>query len=145
MIQPLIDKGGVELRVSDDISALPEFEGDAAKLGQAIGGLLHNAAKFTPKGGRYLFSALRTREVIRLGIEDTGIGMQPEEIKVVVRPFHRLAPRYGQHQGTGLGLPFAKIIVESHGGKLEITSVAGEGTRVEIVLPYAIKNLSHAA
>ncbi len=146
LIQPLIDKGGLELRVSDDISALPEFEGDAAKLGQAIGGLLHNAAKFTPKGGRIFVSALRTREVIRLGIEDTGIGMQPEEIKVVVRPFHRLRSALdGQHQGTGLGLPFAKIIVESHGGKLEITSVAGEGTRVEIVLPYAIKNLSHAA
>ncbi|HVT25280.1 MAG TPA: ATP-binding protein [Rhizomicrobium sp.] len=146
LLQPLADKGGVAVSVAGDISALPDFSGDPAKLGTAIHGVLHNAVKFTPKGGTISVSAAQTRHDIRLAVEDTGIGMQPEDVAFVVRPFHRLRSALdGQHQGTGLGLPFAKAIVEQHGGTLTIYSVPGEGTRIEIVLPLAASALSDAA
>ncbi|HEY4123037.1 MAG TPA: ATP-binding protein [Rhizomicrobium sp.] len=146
LLQPFADKEAVELRVAEGMAFLPEFEGDMAKLGSAIHGVLHNAIKFTPKGGVVTVAALRTHGAIRLGIEDTGIGMQPENIEHVVRPFHRLRSALdGQHQGTGLGLPFAKAIIDQHGGTLTIYSVPGEGTRVEIVLPLAANALSNAA
>jgi signal transduction histidine kinase len=146
LLQPLADKGGVELRVADGISALPDFAGDPAKLGTAVHGILHNAVKFTPKGGKISVCASQTRHDIRLAVEDTGIGMEPEDVAFVVRPFHRLRSALdGQHQGTGLGLPFAKAIVEQHGGTLTIYSVPGEGTRIEIVLPLAAGTLSDAA
>jgi signal transduction histidine kinase len=146
LLQPLADKGGVEFRIADAIAALPEFAGDPAKLGTAIHGVLHNAVKFTPKGGRISVTAAREKDVIRLAVEDTGIGMQPEDVAFVVRPFHRLRSALdGQHQGSGLGLPFAKAIVDQHGGTLVIYSVPGEGTRIEIALPLAANALSDAA
>jgi signal transduction histidine kinase len=146
LLQPLADKGGVELRIAGEIAALPDFMGDPAKLGTAIHGVLHNAVKFTPKGGRISVSASRTREAVSFAVEDTGIGMEPEDTAFVVRPFHRLRSALdGQHQGTGLGLPFAKAIVDQHGGALTIYSMPGEGTRVEIVLPLAAKAMSDAA
>ncbi|HVP85559.1 MAG TPA: ATP-binding protein [Rhizomicrobium sp.] len=146
LLKPMVEKGGIELHVADDLAAMPEFAGDAAKLGSAVHGVLHNAVKFTPKGGRVSVTASRARDGVRLAVEDTGVGMQPEDIEVVVRPFHRLRSALdGQHQGTGLGLPFAKAIVEQHGGTLTIYSMPGEGTRVEIVLPLAATALSDAA
>jgi signal transduction histidine kinase len=146
LLQPLADKGGVEFRVAGEIAALPDLAADPAKLGTAIHGILHNAVKFTPKGGRISVSGVRTREAVRFAVEDTGIGMQPEDIAFVVRPFHRLRSALdGRHQGTGLGLPFAKAIVDRHGGTLTIYSVPGEGTRIEILLPLAADALSDAA
>lgn len=146
LLQPLADKAGVELRIAGDIAALPELAGDPGKLGTAIHGVLNNAVKFTPKGGKISVSAVRAKGAIRLAVEDTGIGMEPEDVAFVVRPFHRLRSALdGQHQGTGLGLPFAKAIVDQHGGTLTIYSVPGEGTRVEIVLPLAANALSDAA
>jgi len=146
LLKPLADKGGIALDVGDELSAMPDFTGDAAKLGTAIHGVLHNAVKFTPKGGRISVTCKRTRDGICLAIEDSGIGMEPDDIEIVVKPFHRLRSALdGQHQGTGLGLPFAKAIVEQHGGLLTIYSASGEGTRIEILLPLAAGSLSHAA
>jgi two-component system cell cycle sensor histidine kinase PleC len=72
--------------------------------------------------------------------------MNPEDIESVVKPFHRLRSAFdGSHQGAGLGLPFAKAVVEMHGGGLHIVSKPGEGTTVEISLPLQGKSLSEAA
>jgi two-component system cell cycle sensor histidine kinase PleC len=107
---------------------------------------LHNAVKFTPKGGTVSVSAKRAPDGICLSIEDTGIGMEKSEIDAVVRPFHRLRSALdGQHQGAGLGLPFAKAIAGQHGGALNIVSAPGKGTRVDIVLPVTADSLSNAA
>lgn len=146
LLQPLVEKSGLSLCISDDVSNLPELEGDGAKLGAAINGILHNAVKFTPKGGTISVSVQRTQSGVRIAIEDTGIGMEPECIDAVVRPFHRLRSALdGQHQGAGLGLPYAKAIVDQHHGSLTIYSWPGEGTRVEILLPLASHALSDAA
>jgi signal transduction histidine kinase len=72
--------------------------------------------------------------------------MSEADVEVVTRPFHRLRSALdGQHQGAGLGLPFAKAIVELHGGRLTISSAVGAGTKVEIRLPAALAAMSRAA
>ena len=66
------------------------------------------------------------------------IGIGAEDLALVVRPFHRRKPAFdARHQGAGLGLPFAKTIVELHGGKFAISSIQGAGTTVTIELPLA--------
>jgi signal transduction histidine kinase len=125
---------------------LPEIEADADKLRQALTGILHNAVKFTPAGGTVRVEALCCADGIVIAVEDSGTGMEQSDIEVVTRPFHRLRSALdGQHQGAGLGLPFAKAIVELHGGTLSIASAPGHGTRVEIRLPRAAQALSDAA
>jgi signal transduction histidine kinase len=80
---------------------------------------------------------------LRIRINDTGIGMRPEEIPLVIQPFYRTSSAYdGKHQGAGLGLPFAKAVVELHGGTLAIESGLGLGTTVTISLPLALGGLN---
>jgi signal transduction histidine kinase len=75
---------------------------------------------------------------LRIRISDTGVGMRPEEIPLVVQPFYRASSAYdAKHQGAGLGLPFAKAVIELHGGSMTIESRLGSGTTVTIILPLA--------
>src|SRR5208283_487036 len=75
---------------------------------------------------------------LHIRISDTGIGIPAEDIPLVVQPFYRTTSAYdAKHQGAGLGLPFAKAVVELHGGTLAIESRLGLGTTVTITLPIA--------
>jgi signal transduction histidine kinase len=143
-IRSSADQAKVRLSVADQ--ALPEMNADADKLRQAFTSLLHNAVKFTPAGGEVRVSARRAGERIVVCVEDTGVGMTEADIELVTRPFHRRRSALdGQHQGAGLGLPFAKAIVELHGGTLVIASRPGSGTRVVIQLPFTASAMSDAA
>ncbi len=72
--------------------------------------------------------------------------MSEADVEIVTRPFHRLRSALdGQHQGAGLGLPFAKAIVDLHGGSLRIVSEEGSGTTIEIRLPAPAAQMSDAA
>jgi signal transduction histidine kinase len=85
-------------------------------------------------------------DVLRITVTDTGIGIRPEDLPLVVRPFHRRKPAFdAAHQGVGLGLPFAKTIFELHGGNLAIHSTQGVGTTVTIELPLAVDAALHDA
>ncbi len=82
---------------------------------------------------------------LQICIADTGIGMAAEDIQLVVLPFHRRKKAFdGSHQGVGIGLPYAKAILELHGGELKIESAPGEGTTVTISLPL-LQTVDHAA
>ncbi len=145
-IQPVADKAAVRLSFDRDQAGLPDIEGDAMKLRQAFTSLLHNAVKFTPAGGNVHVLAHRDANGIVVGISDSGVGMTENDVEVVTRPFHRLRSALdGQHQGAGLGLPFAKAIVDLHGGALTIRSVPGVGTNIEIHLPASRARMSEAA
>ena len=144
-IRPVAEKSDVTLSVSDG-SDLPDIEGDVDKLRQAFTSILHNAVKFTPKHGTVKVSARRTPAGVTITVRDNGPGMSEADIDVVTRPFHRLHSALdGQHQGAGLGLPFAKAIVDLHGGSLTIRSERGAGTEIEILLPVGGAAMSHAA
>ncbi len=109
---------------------------DSTKLRQVFLNLLSNAIKFTePDGAISVAVELVDAERVAVNIGDTGIGMAPDEIPVALAPFeqidNKLARRY---QGTGLGLPLAKALVELQGGDLAISSEPGKGTLVRVSL-----------
>jgi two-component system cell cycle sensor histidine kinase PleC len=127
------------------------FEGfvDRQALRQILLNLISNAVKFTPPGGRIeVGAAPRADGAFGIWVSDTGIGIAPEHIPVVLAPFGQVENDLTrQYEGTGLGLPLVKSLVEMHGGRFEIHSAFGEGTtiRAEFPPPPALAGLSATA
>jgi two-component system cell cycle sensor histidine kinase PleC len=113
--------------------------GDADKLRQVFANLISNGLKFTNKGGMVTLEAQRlSDDGVAVRISDTGIGMTEEEIGIALSPFGQVdASSTRWRDGTGLGLPIAKALVELHGGSLDIASIKNRGTEVTIILPPA--------
>ena len=136
MLSPTAEAAKIEILVEGDPASWPALEGDPVKLKQVFVNLIGNAIKFTPAGGRVTVSGGVAEGELRVRIRDNGIGMREEDIPLVVQPFYRVnSVLDGRHQGAGLGLPFAKSVVELHGGTLTIDSEIGIGTAVTITLP----------
>lgn len=116
---------------------LPAVRGDSVKLRQIFTNLISNAIKFTPRGGSVTIEALRiSNGGVAILIRDTGVGMTADEISVALTPFGQVdGSRSRWREGTGLGLPIAKALVELHGGTIEIRSQKARGTEVAITLP----------
>lgn len=116
---------------------LPVARGDSIKLRQIFTNIISNAIKFTGRGGTVTIDAMRTNTGgVAILIRDTGVGMSPDEVAVALTPFGQVdGGRTRWREGTGLGLPIAKALVDLHGGEIEIRSRKGEGTEVAIVLP----------
>ncbi|MDH3242131.1 MAG: HAMP domain-containing histidine kinase [Alphaproteobacteria bacterium] len=110
---------------------------DEKKFRQIIINLVSNAMKFTREGGRVgVETALAEDGRFRVTVWDTGIGIRPEDVQKVLEPFRQVDSALSrQNEGTGLGLPITKALVELHGGTLEITSKVDVGTRVVVHLP----------
>ena len=129
-------RGRVELRI-DDLSSLPVINGDELRLRQVLLNLLSNAVKFTPAGGTVTVSGrVDSSGDVIVSVADTGIGMSEQDLKVALEPFGQVEGNYARKfQGTGLGLPIAKHLVELHGGTLVLTSKPNIGTEAMILLP----------
>ncbi|HEX6979179.1 MAG TPA: ATP-binding protein [Alphaproteobacteria bacterium] len=129
-------EGGVHV-LTEIAPDLPTVRVDELRLKQALLNLLSNAVKFTPAGGRVTISArLVPTGDIEIRVEDTGIGMSPEDIPIALEPFRQIDGRLNRrYEGTGLGLPLAKALVELHGGQLVVESEPGRGTTVSFRLP----------
>jgi signal transduction histidine kinase len=115
------------------------LRGDLQALSQVLINLLSNAVKFTPRDG-HIQIGWRVDPLLglKIGIGDTGIGMSQSDITIALTPFGQIDNIYSRRrQGTGLGLPLAKYLVEAHGGQLLIESVPGQGTTVTVQLPSA--------
>jgi PAS domain S-box-containing protein len=115
------------------------LDADAARLTQAIGNLLHNAAKFTPRGGRITVSIAREQDRAMLNVRDNGAGMPADELPRLFRPFVQLQSTDDRaNDGLGLGLALVKGIVELHGGSVTAASEGtGRGSEFTIVLPLS--------
>ena len=118
---------------------LPMLRADRRVLKQILINLLSNAVKFTPEGGAItISSSLEKSGGITIVVEDSGIGMKPEDIPMAMTPFTQIASAMTRrHAGTGLGLPLVKSLIDLHGGNFFIDSAPGHGTRATIKLPYA--------
>ena len=118
---------------------LPPVRGDEVKLAQVLVNIISNAIKFTRADGRVVISAQRTASSgVAIHVTDSGVGMNEEEVEIALRPFGQVdGSRSRWREGTGLGLPIARALVELHGGELKIDSLPGEGTEVIIILPGA--------
>jgi two-component system, cell cycle sensor histidine kinase PleC len=112
---------------------------DPLRLKQILINLLGNAVKFTPDNGRVRITAApSSAETVLITVEDTGIGMSPEEIETALRPFGQVDSGFNKrHEGTGLGLPIAYALSRMHGGELRIASEKDIGTRISVTLPLA--------
>ena len=121
-------------------SSMVSMEADGNKLEQSLENLLSNAVKYTPDGGTITLSLESDEERVRLGVRDTGVGIDPTSIPTLFAKYHRLSGQATRATGgTGLGLLIAKEIVEAHGGRIivESSGVAGEGALFTIDLPRA--------
>ncbi len=103
---------------------------------QAAINLLSNAVKYTPEGGTVsLRSRLRGNEVV-FEVEDTGVGLSADDCERVFEKFYRVTKTHDMAEGTGLGLPLARHIVEDvHGGRLSVSSEVGAGSTFSVTLP----------
>ena len=137
LVEPQIQAGGIALtqRIAGD---LPLLRADQTRLRQVLLNLLSNSIKFTPAGGTISLTAHRSEGAVMVTIADTGIGMAEADIPKALEPFGQVSNAMTRvHQGTGLGLPLSKSLVELHGGSFEIVSALGIGTSVTITLPAA--------
>ena len=113
-----------------------EAAGDFVHLRRLFLNLVDNGIKYTPPGGTVKVSIERKGETAILSVQDTGIGIPPEEQeKVFQRFFRSQEARSAGQGGSGLGLSIAKSIAEAHGGKLELESIPGEGSVFRVSLP----------
>ncbi len=114
--------------------SLPELEIDPDRIAQVLGNLLSNAIKYTPEGTISVEASVIDEDV-SIVVSDTGIGITPEEQARIFEPFYRSQRSQRFPQGMGLGLTIAHDLVVAHGGRLEVESQPGQGSRFTIWLP----------
>src|SRR5581483_4283965 len=103
---------------------------DRARMRQIIRNLLANAVKFTPEGGRIDVALEIIDRVLQIAVADTGLGIPAEEQEAIFDNFHQVSgPDSALREGTGLGLPITRRLVEAHGGRIRVESKPGKGSR----------------
>lgn len=136
VVRERADKAGVTLTFTQE-EPLPPIFVDERKLKQALLNLLTNAIKFTEEGG---LVTLKIKSKADSGfifqVVDSGIGMAPEDVPKALRKFGQVDSDLNRrYEGTGLGLPLTKALIEMHQGALEVKSTRGKGTTVTLRLP----------
>ncbi|HKZ56013.1 MAG TPA: GAF domain-containing protein [Anaerolineales bacterium] len=125
---------GVILSTSVD-GELPAILADPEKLRRILANLLDNALKFTPAGGRIDLGIRRELDGTVLSVADTGPGIPEEFRELIFQRFAQVPGIVGRRRGTGLGLAFAKLAVEAHGGRIWVEHNSGGGSVFYIWLP----------
>lgn len=136
VIRQRLENGGLELEL-DIPAALPLLSADGRKLKQILVNLLSNAIKFTDRGGKVTFrAACGPDSGFLFEIADTGIGIAAEDIPKALSQFGQVDSDLNRkYEGTGLGLPLTKALVDLHGGSMDLQSEVGVGTTVLVRLP----------
>ncbi len=133
-LAPLITEKSLELEnsVPPDITLLA----DRMRFKQILLNLLSNAVKFTPNGGKIRITSSASERSLEMSVSDTGIGIPSEEQAAIFDEFHQVSETTkGIKEGTGLGLPITRHLVESHSGKIWVESELGKGSRFTFRLP----------
>jgi len=142
LVEDTVNKKKIEmlLEIAED---LPIIEADELKVKEIIYNLLSNAVKFTPEGGKIGMRAKKADSEIEVVVWDTGIGIAPENMLKIFEGFFRVDTPYSRvTEGTGLGLPLSKKLVELHGGKFSVESAGlGQGTSVRFTLPIVSRKV----
>jgi signal transduction histidine kinase len=139
LLRPQLEANQVEVRLSIGEQATHIMLDETSMRG-ALMNLLLNAIEAMPNGGMLSIAVNQSDEMLQLEIADTGHGIAEDEVKKIFEPFFTT-----KEQGLGLGMPYAKKIIDQHGGKISISSELGKGTRISIVLPTVQKEVDDAA
>lgn len=144
-LAPLLDEACVvqeHVAAARDISLLcdatadlPAVHADAERVLQVLGNLIGNALKFTPEGGTVRVGTTPKGEWVQISVEDSGVGIGPEDLPRVFDRFWQAQP--SGDGGAGLGLAIAAGIVEAHGGEVWVESVLDEGSTFHFTLPVS--------
>jgi signal transduction histidine kinase len=128
------------------LDTVTEIVADEIRLRQILLNLLSNAVKFTPRGGYVTMLAERAADkTCEFKVIDTGIGMSEAEVAVAMEPFRQIDNTLARkYEGTGLGLPLTRALIELHGGKFELSSKPGIGTTATVRLPENAPGLAAA-
>ncbi len=132
------DAAGVQLR-----GVLPpdelEVDADRRALKQIVLNLVSNALKFTPRGGQVTVTADGHDGEFELVVADTGVGISPEDLERLGRPYEQAGGVDQRAKGTGLGLSLVRAFAKLHGGEMNIESRLGAGTSVSVRMPVLLK------
>jgi signal transduction histidine kinase len=127
------ERGGITLGFTTDPAEI-EIVADERRLRQIVFNLLSNAVKFTPAGGRVDVSARRDSDSVEIAVADTGPGIPAEDLEAIFEEFEQSSGGK-KEEGTGLGLPLSRKLVELHGGRLWVDSEPGHGSTFRFTLP----------
>lgn len=135
-IRPIAEKKAVVLSCQRGLSE-PSIWVDQTKFKQVLFNILSNAVKFTKPGGSVTVNWMHDNSGdLVIAVRDTGVGIPREQLEKVFEPFEQVEDHLTrQNEGTGLGLPIAKALLELHGGKLVLRSEIDKGTTAELHLP----------
>jgi PAS domain S-box-containing protein len=137
-LEPLAREAHINVDVAID-QGLPQVFVDPLLITRVIHNLLDNAIKFTPDDGRIELWARRAHDLpdgyLMVGVTDTGPGIPPEQRSRLFRKFQQAVSTEGRRLGTGLGLPFCKLVVEAHGGRIWVETEVGKGSTFAMLLP----------
>lgn len=125
---------------------LPKIHADIARISQLVGNLVNNAIKFTPRGGKIKVSTgavdRHGRSGAEICVEDTGVGIKPEDRERIFQRFHRARDTGTEGEtGTGLGLSICKEIVNLHGGTLEVDDNKPNGASFRTWFPASLSDV----
>ena len=124
------DAAGISLVAAVD-GALPKIEVDPVRMREVLSNLLSNALRYTPRGGTVRVGATAEIGYVRVVVRDSGPGIAADALPHVFDRFYKSE----ESRGAGLGLAIAKSLVVAHGGEIEATSAAGEGTEMRLRVP----------
>ncbi len=126
----------LNLDILANLSENDAFYADPQRVRQILLNLLSNAVKFTPAGGNVTLRIRIVPQGVMFQVQDTGIGIAPEQQPLIFQKFQQLDSSYQRHyEGTGLGLALTKQLVELHGGKIEFASQVNVGSIFTVTLP----------
>lgn len=130
-------QAGVTVR--DCLPETLDFVADARRVHQVLLNLVSNAIKFTPEGGSVTVAARAEDDgTVVITVSDTGIGIPPEDVALVLEPFGQSTAGRKRRDGTGLGLTIARALTEAHGGTLTLESIVAQGTTVTLRFPVGV-------
>lgn len=145
-IRPVVAAAGHQLAITLD-DALGDVDGDPVRLTQVFANLLDNAVKFTPRGGRLeLRAEAAPPGRYTVHVQDSGIGLRPQDVERVFSMFSQIAPAGRGNGGLGIGLALARSLVDMHHGVLTATSAGpGAGSTFTVSLPALPAATTHDA
>ncbi len=137
LVKERAQRSGVALSCEID-AELDQVRADERKFKQVLLNLLSNAVKFTPEGGSVNVRAKKNGAWLEVAVSDTGAGIAPEDQAAVFEEFKQVGNDLARRaEGTGLGLPLTRRIVELHGGAVRLVSALGQGSTFSFTLPLA--------